>query len=456
MVPLPLDLAVTVLHFVFSFFQATRPAGLDYLPVTTTPDLDLPKHVWHNLAQYAPWFSAGTYPAIPPSCKLTQVNLIERHGARFPTKSAGDKIESTIDKLHRVRKFKDPSLEFLREYAYDLGVEDLVPYGAAQSFDSGQLAAMRYASLVSSDADSIPFLRAAGDERVVDSGTNWTVGFKSTYPTVPIAPPLIIPERNSNNTLSDHMCPNAGDAKDADAQWLSTYSPPILERLNRRAPGADLEAEDVYNLMSMCAFHTVWIQRMSPFCGIFEDEEWELYEYGGDIDKFYKTGYGQRLGPVQGVGWINELIARLTSSPVIDHTQTNRTLDASPLTFPLNRTIYVDFSHDNQMIAIYAAMGLFRQTKFLNTTYPDLDPKRTWITSKLVPFGARMAVERLECSGPVSDLDFGTYVRVLVNDAVQPLEFCGGVNGLCTLQAFLDSQAYARADGEGDFELCYS
>ena len=50
----------------------------------------------------------------------------------------------------------------------------------------------------------------------------------------------------------------------------------------------------------------------------------------------------------------------------------------------------------------------------------------------------------------------GEFVRLLVNDAVQPLEFCGGdEEGLCTVEAFVDSQAYARNDGEGDFEKCF-
>ena len=69
--------------------------------------------------------------------------------------------------------------------------------------------------------------------------------------------------------------------------------------------------------------------------------------------------YGNPLGRVQGVGYVNELLARLTQTPVRDHTQTNRTLDGAPATFPLNRTLYADFSHDNQMAAIYAALGLF-------------------------------------------------------------------------------------------------
>lgn len=171
--------------------------------------------------------------------------------------------------------------------------------------------------------------------------------------------------------------------------------------------------------------------------------------------------YGQKLGRVQGVGYVNELHARLTGQPVEDSTQTNRTLDSSPDTFPLDRTFYADFSHDNEMIAIYAALGLFRQHQLANETLDPTfpDSARTWIASRMVPFGARMVVEKLECAARPS-LPAGSFVRIFVNDALQPLEFCAGGEeagvGMCSLENFVESQAYARNDGDGDFEKCFA
>jgi len=72
----------------------------------------------------------------------------------------------------------------------------------------------------------------------------------------------------------------------------------------------------------------------------------------------------------------------------------------------------------------------------------------------MVPFGGRMVVEKLECTRAVP-LPAVTFVRILVNDAVQPLEFCGGIWGLCELHGFVESQWYARHDGNGDFERCF-
>jgi hypothetical protein len=161
--------------------------------------------------------------------------------------------------------------------------------------------------------------------------------------------------------------------------------------------------------------------------------------------------YGQALGPVQGVGYVNELLARLTGKPVLDHSQTNSTLDSSPVTFPLNRTVYADFSHDNQMIAIFAAMGLFAQHHALDPLQPD--PTRTWVISKMVPFSGHMVVEKLRCSVGIVTEEF---VRIFVNDALQPLEFCNADdNGMCRLHAFVDSQFYSRSDGAGDFQKCF-
>jgi hypothetical protein len=59
---------------------------------------------------------------------------------------------------------------------------------------------------------------------------------------------------------------------------------------------------------------------------------------------------------------INELIGRLMNSLPRHGLQTNKTLLSFPQNFPLNRAMYVDFSHDNLMVAVFTAMGLFKQT----------------------------------------------------------------------------------------------
>lgn len=57
------------------------------------------------------------------------------------------------------------------------------------------------------------------------------------------------------------------------------------------------------------------------------------------------------IGRARGIGFVNELLARLTSSPVVDSTSTNQTIDSNPELFPLppkdrnelGHRVFVDF-----------------------------------------------------------------------------------------------------------------
>ncbi|KIJ69718.1 hypothetical protein HYDPIDRAFT_78145 [Hydnomerulius pinastri MD-312] len=414
----------------------------------TTPSLGFPQALEQLWAQYSPYYAAATYEAPPDGCNIVQVNLLQRHGARYPKKSDGKAMKKSTEALQGATSFNNASLDFVTNYTYALGTDDLVPYGAAQSFDAGQLHFTRYASLVSSNM--LPFVRASDSERVVESALNWTAGFAYAS-NQQYAPMLsVIIDQSTNDTLDDNMCPNDGSSSDYTEEWVDVYAPSIADRINAAAPGADLSNDDIANLMTLCPFETVAYEAPSPWCDLFTMDEWASYEYYGDLTDYYGNGYGQQLGPVQGVGYVNELLARLTGQPVQDETQTNHTLDSDPATFPMNMTFYADFSHDNQMISIYSALGLFVQPHPLDPTEPDTE--RTWTVNKMVPFSGRLITEKLECT---IDGESGEYVRILVNDALQYLGFCGDTgNGLCTLDNFVESQEYARLNGEGDWALC--
>jgi hypothetical protein len=201
--------------------------------------------------------------------------------------------------------------------------------------------------------------------------------------------------------------------------------------------------------MDMCPFETVATPNgaISPFCSLFTDDEWESYEFLQDLDKYFGNGPGNGLGPTQGVGWVNELLARLTNTAVVDHTSTNTTPDSSNSTFPLGLALYADFSHDTQLTSIFSALGLFKSTGAkgrLNATDRNSSKTSGYTTAQTVPFSARAYVEKMLCNETQEEM-----VRILVNDAVQPLEFCGGDEyGRCTLSNFVESQEYAKSGGE--------
>lgn len=203
--------------------------------------------------------------------------------------------------------------------------------------------------------------------------------------------------------------------------------------------------------MDLCPFNTVANPdgAVSPFCDLFTADEWRQYGYYQTLGKYYGYGPGNPLGPTQGVGYVNELIARLTGTGVVDHTSVNQTLDSSPVTFPVGSAhpLFADFSHDNDMTSIFGALGLYNAVPPLsNTTLEEPKDAGGYSAAWTVPFAARAYFEKLQCQGEGAES-----VRIIVNDRVVPLDACGGgagKGGRCPLEKFVDSLSFARAGGK--------
>ncbi|ORY51218.1 phytase [Leucosporidium creatinivorum] len=411
-----------------------------------------------NSGTYSPYVPAASYPTVPDSCKITQVNILQRHGARYPTSGASKTLEATLAKLQG-RSSYPKEFEFITAFNWTLGTDDLVPFGAQESRESGELTYERYCTGSKKLACGTPFIRASLSNRVVQSAGNWSEAYASkariNAPSV-----LEMDQDDGVKTTLENYCPNSNTTSQQELDWLAEFTPAILKRWNKTAsPAFNLTAADVVNIAYICAFESVATETTSDFCGLFEEQDWKDIEYDGDLSKYYGYGHGNPLGRSQGVGYVNELLTRLTGNRSYvnnDTTQVNHTLDANTSTFPLDRTIYAEqvlpspshFSHDNLIAPVVSLVGLFNDSSFSST---KLDSKRQWIFSRIAPFAGRMVVERLSCSSS------GEYVRILVSDEVQSLKgICQGAtsNGLCRLDSFVAAMENAIAVGTKEFEGC--
>ena len=427
----------------------------------------------------SPYFAQNSsIPAdIPAQCTITFAQILSRHGARDPTAGKTTAYNKTIAKIKSNVDLNNlpPSFAFLKDFKYTLGADQLTTFGGQELINSGIKFYDRYKSLAS--ANTI-FVRASGELRVVQSAGNFTVGYEAakankavttitpSSATTSALPILVISEdAGSNNTLNHDLCtvfengPDSTINDNAQLIFQDTFIPPIQARFNMNLPGANLSAADMINLMDLCSFETVALPTadpVSPFCGLFTQAEWNSYDYYESLGTWYGFGAGNPLGPTQGVGWTNELIARLTNSKVVDHTSTNTTLTNSNATFPLGLKLYADFSHDNEITAIMFAMGLFNGTTQLsNTTQQTLEQTNGYSASTTVPFSARMYVEKMSCNDQHGNSSKEELVRVLINDRVVPLQNCGADElGRCTVTKFVDSLTFARSGGLWD--QCFS
>ncbi|KAG9073849.1 hypothetical protein FS749_014634 [Ceratobasidium sp. UAMH 11750] len=202
----------------------------------------------------------------------------------------------------------------------------------------------------------------------------------------------------------------------------------------------------------MCPYETVSLG-YSKFCELFSKDEWDGFDYSLDLGFWYNDAFGSPIAQALGLGWLSELVARLTHTPITVHnTSTNATMHDS-VRFPLNDAIYVDATHETVFLNIITAMNLtnFASDGQLPSTH--IPPNRKFKSSRLSPFATNMQVQLLSCAThPESQ------IRIIINDGVVPLTTVKGCpedkHGRCPLDTFVATQKEMIGSASWDW-ACY-
>lgn len=220
-----------------------------------------------------------------------------------------------------------------------------------------------------------------------------------------------------------------------------------------------LDAKDVYAMFNLCPYESAALGR-SAFCSIFTEQEWQDFEYIIDLSFYGNFGWGSPSGRAQGIGYVQELAARLKSRLIYSSDSSiNYTYDNNVKQFPLHQPLYMDMSHDNVITSVLVALGLdyFRYGPHGLPTSVSHAPRRNFDLHKITPFGARLYSEVWTCPKGASFHDLQgqlyknpdlsskknttDYIRFVLNNAPVPvdgLKACeGSVNGFCPLKEFL-------------------
>lgn len=149
-------------------------------------------------------------------------------------------------------------------------------------------------------------------------------------------------------------------------------------------------------------------------------------------------GFSSPNGRGQGIGYVQELLARLTNSTLDtseEPTTRNTTLDNSTDSFPLDQAFYLDFTHDDVIVSVLTALNFTQFATNFSTTH--ITPSNMTL-SEVTPFAARLVFEIIECNDT-------EYIRTLINEAVIPMDRGQGCkhprkDGLCRLEDFVQYQ----------------
>lgn len=141
---------------------------------------------WGNLS---PWYSlrsadyglSDADPLVPEGCDITQVLLLYRHGARYPTSGAapGTFAQKVANATKAGGLAFSGELSFLSDWTYKLGAELLTPFGRSQNFLLGVEYRQLYGHLLNNftAAGTLPVFRTQSQDRMVKTAENFAAGF---------------------------------------------------------------------------------------------------------------------------------------------------------------------------------------------------------------------------------------------------------------------------------------
>ncbi|CAF3936116.1 unnamed protein product, partial [Adineta steineri] len=450
---------------------------------------------WGNLSPYRPSNGFGVkYNEIPSDCTTSQVHILHRHGQRFPSGTFDDggntqRFADKVTNASRCGKLRATgSLAFLNKYEYKLGLNLLTAIGSTTAFTSGsnfwtQYGRFLYENMSNSTQwnDSLnvfadgsprrkPFIRTTSQARIYESARWWASGFfnnpdggssNTSYDL------LIIPEGGTeNNTLASYdSCTNYNDptivfiGDTAQAVFYNNYLKDAVGRFSTHLNSDfNLTAMDVYAMQTICPYEVAYFGS-SDFCSLFTDQEWIDFGYSLSIQFYGDYSFGNPTGRAQGIGYVQELLARLQNRYIdISESSVNSTLDNNPTTFPLGQPFYLDYSHDDIIVSVLTALGM-EYFKGSSTGLPyDIphapNPPENFDLSQMTPFGARLFTEVLTCSSSNPKVkktkstvyskpnitDGRKFIRMQLNEKTLPLHTIGcpvRSDGLCSLEDFL-------------------
>jgi hypothetical protein len=172
----------------------------------------------------SPGFGVDEYP-LPEGAELVQVQMVSRHGARYPTSNSG--VEKFGKKIGDASgKFKaNGALAFLNNWTYQLGNNILVNRGREELFNSGILHNYMYGRLYNPNSKLI--VRTTTQDRMLKSAENWMAGFFGLEWTNNATIEVIIEDNGFNNSLAGSLnCPNAykmSSGDEARNTWIHKY-----------------------------------------------------------------------------------------------------------------------------------------------------------------------------------------------------------------------------------------
>ncbi|KAI8388708.1 histidine phosphatase superfamily [Radiomyces spectabilis] len=372
---------------------------------------------------------------LPEGYTLEQMQLIVRHGTRYPEKDDVEEIEAALQLLRT--SSNRTAVGWVDDYVnpFDMEHEGLLDSkGVEEQYLHGRRIAESYPTFISQIADD----RFTGvsvfssyTQRTAESGGALCRGIFDTYSSANTADDesslkMVITSKSNDTMLAFHEhCPrwknevqNNPSSNIQVSRWKTKALAPIAERLSEDL-GVSVGTKAVKNIHNGCAYEVAQRNNASTFCTLFSPEELLKLEYRNDLKYYYKYSYG-----------FEELNGRMACNLAKKLMQD---MDDAVQRKPNHERLTIKVGHSETIIPLQTFFGLFRDDERLEAdSSPEVIDQRQFRTSQFGSFASNLAFQVLSQQNTDEK-----YIRVLVSET--PVVVPGCDTELCPYSQFRQS-----------------
>ncbi|KAH3861590.1 multiple inositol polyphosphate phosphatase 1-like [Dreissena polymorpha] len=378
-------------------------------------------------------------------CSAAHVNMVIRHGARFPTDGSIENVHELVKKLKK-NKRPDRYLEIDNWVSpYDVIEESkLNSEGVLEQSALGVRTYTRFQRLFDMNGDSAVFV-STDKQRTKASANSFFNGFFNAsgeclvgekdcfFPPTPLkrpAPSLNIDDKRLRYYDSCERFEKDSEKNKTNMAEFSKYETTadfmnIIQSIKNSLglnKDVEIEADDVYTLYDLCAYDQYTLNPNMPpvWCRLLSDAQREVLEYGQDIEKWYETMYSQPINSVVACPLVRSMFEHLKAS-INDSWNYNQAIHNDRY-----KAAVFQFAHSETVATLMAALGLYKDTRPLLANNRAAMTNRLFKSSTLLPFSSNLALVLYACELNQSDVnstrDF--VLQLFVNEQVVRIPGC--------------------------------
>ena len=383
---------------------------------------------------------------VPPvGCELVSVDLVARHGSRFPTLRTTGRIKSleAFVRSHNATL----TMPWMRNWTSPFFVQDegkLSPMGIQEHRNLGKHfsrmfpSILRHCNLTKAHYTStfvtnllpththIKYIYThthtnnPQKPRTGHSGTSFGEGAGCGSNVVPKAPN--VGEEDRLLRFFD-ACPkyvakvkNTAWARAEAEKYFALHTEEIARRIGRKIGVAPkvLDSETIRTMWLACRAEVATFDKSDGWCTVFSQRDVRLLEFRDDMEAFYIKGHGHPL---------SNLCAQPLLADIAKHMDVVAGRNGSP-------PGYFRFAHAETLLPLMALLGFYNESTPPTAMWGDAEvTNRKWRTAEVAPLAGNVAFVQYKCGG-------NRFVELMHNEVVKAIPGCDGSERLCPIKRF--------------------